>query len=161
MDETRDWPAEQAAITASAAGREALIAASFAHVTGRQLVPVWADTAEAMFHQHAAIVAHGTEDDPVFFYGNRAALELFEMSAADFIRLPSRFSAEPVEREERARLMERVAREGFIDDYSGVRISSTGKRFLIERATVWNLRDESGGVHGQAAMFDHWTALGD
>ena len=45
-------------------------------------------------------------------------------------------------REERARLLETVARRGFIDDYSGVRISKTGRRFRIIRATVWNLLAE-------------------
>jgi hypothetical protein len=36
-----------------------------------------------------------------------------------------------------------VAR-GFIDDYAGVRIARTGRRFLIQRATVWNLTDDQG-----------------
>jgi hypothetical protein len=106
-----------------------------------------------------AIVAHGTEADPVFFYGNRLALELFEMSFEDFTRLPSRFSAEPLERDARARLLERVARQDYVDDYAGVRISDKGKRFMIEAATVWNLIDEAGNHRGQAATFSDWRAL--
>jgi len=87
------------------------------------------------------------------------ALELFGMDFAAFTRLPSRFSAEPLLREERALLLERVARDGFIDDYSGIRIAASGRRFRIERATVWNLVDAAGMRHGQAAMFAHWIPL--
>ena len=62
----------------------------------------------AMWNAPRAIVAHGTEDDPVFFYGNRLALQLFKMSFDEFTRLPSRFSAEPLAREERSKLLQRV-----------------------------------------------------
>lgn len=115
--------------------------------------------AEALWQAPRVIVAHGTEADPVFFYGNRLALHTFDMDFASFTRLPSRYSAEPLAREERARLLERVSRDGFIDDYAGVRISASGKRFRIERAVVWNLVDPAGGHHGQAATFSHWQPL--
>ena len=47
-----------------------------------------------------AVVAHGTEDVPRFFYGNRLALELFAMRAGQFIGLPSHESAEAGLRDE-------------------------------------------------------------
>ena len=97
--------------------------------------------------------------DPVLNYGNHAALTLWEMSWEEFTGTPSRLTAEPPNREERARLLETVTRRGFIDDYSGVRISKTGRRFRIARATVWNLLTEDGQPCGQAAMFDHWEYL--
>ena len=50
---------------------------------------------------------------------------------------------------------------GYIDDYSGVRISRTGRRFLIERATVWNLTDDRDQLCGQAATFHEWRYLAD
>ena len=135
----------------------ALVPESFVRLTGKPL----ADDAslEGLWKAHRVIVAHGVEPDPVFFYGNRMALDLFEMDYSRFVRLPSRYSAEPVNREERARLLERVSRDGFIDDYSGVRISASGKRFRIEQAVVWNLIEADGLIHGQAATFDRWTAL--
>jgi len=108
---------------------------------------------EALWNAPRAIVAHGTEDDPVFFYGNRQALQLFEMSFDEFARLPSRLSAEPLAREERARLLEKVTLQGYVDDYSGMRIARSGKRFMIADGAVWNLRDEAGVHHGQAAVF--------
>ena len=73
--------------------------------------------------------------------------------------MPSRLSAEPDLRSERAALMARVTRDGFIDDYSGVRVSATGRRFRIQKATVWNLDDDAGTRHGQAAAFSDWAFL--
>lgn len=139
--------------------RLALIADSYARLLGQPLVDSQDDLAEALWQAPRVIVAHGTEADPVFFYGNRLALQTFDMDFASFTRLPSRYSAEPLAREERARLLERVSRDGFIDDYAGVRISASGKRFRIERAVVWNLVDPAGGHHGQAATFSHWQPL--
>jgi len=139
--------------------RIALIDESYRRLTGRQLVPPQDDLALAFWNAPRAIVAHGTEADPIFFYGNALALELFEMSADVFTRLPSRLSAEAMQREERTRLLDCVTRNGFIDDYAGIRISATGQRFRIEQATVWNLIDAAGVVHGQAATFDRWTML--
>ena len=137
-----------------------LIADSYRRLTARELPRAPADDlAMSLWLAPAAILAHGTEPDPVFFYGNRLTLELFEMDFAAFTRLPSRFSAEPLLREERALLLARVARDGFIDDYSGVRIAASGRRFRIERATVWNLVDAAGLRHGQAAVFAHSTPL--
>lgn len=138
--------------------RLALIAESFLRLTGRRLI---ADggVAEALWDAPRVIVAHGTEADPVFFYGNRLALEVFAMDYTAFTRLPSRYSAQAQTREERARLLERVSRDGYIEDYSGVRISATGRLFRIEHAVVWNLIDADGACHGQAASFDRWVAL--
>ena len=95
----------------------------------------------------------------MFDYANRMALDLFEMSWNELIGMPSRLSAEPVNRDERERLLSRVAADGYIDDYSGVRISKTGKRFLIRQAVVWNVYDEQGRYQGQAASFSDWTPL--
>ena len=139
--------------------RIGLIDESYRRLTGRQLVQPRDDLAVALWHAPRAIVAHGTQADPIFFYGNALALDLFEMPADEFMRLPSRLSAEPMLRDERARLLDRVTRDGFIDDYAGIRISASGQRFRIEQATVWNIIDATGAMHGQAATFDRWTML--
>ena len=148
-----------ATATRSAAYRLPLITESFAHLTGRTLVADGGDPALALWSAPRAIVAHGTGQDPIFFYGNRLALTLFEIAIADFIRMPSRLSAEPMARDERARLLARVAADDVIEDYAGVRISATGRRFRITQAVVWNLKDANGSIHGQAAAFDRWTLL--
>ena len=55
-------------------------------------------------------------------YGNQTALDLFEMEWDEFTSTPSRFTAETPERAERERLLNAVQANGFIDDYSGIRI---------------------------------------
>ena len=92
-------------------------------------------------------------------YGNASALALWEMPWAELTRTPSRLTAEATNREERARLLAAVTARGFIDDYSGIRISKTGRRFRIAQATVWNLVMPDGKPCGQAAMFSHWEFL--
>ena len=149
-----------------------LLLSSFYRVTGEHLIPVGdgvvdemnggivtAETARSIFHAPFALVSHGTELDPIFNYGNKTALNVFELSWGEFTALPSRQSAEPMNRDERAKLLEAVTQHGFINDYRGIRISSNGKRFWIENAIVWNLIDENGLYRGQAAVFHQWTYL--
>ena len=131
----------------------ALIAESFARLLGRPLVLPAGDVVNALWRDPRAIVAHGIEDDPVFFFGNRAALAAFESDAQQFTAMPSRLSAEMPARAERQALLDRVSQQGFIDDYAGIRISARGRRFAIRRAIVWNLLDAEGRRHGQAAVF--------
>jgi hypothetical protein len=128
-----------------------LISESYRRLTGKILTDPF--DPGALWNAKRAIVAHGTESDPVFFYGNKLALELFEMRFEEFTRMPSRFSAEPVAQPVRAALLEKVTRQGFVDNYSGVRIAKSGSRFTITDGTVWNILDEAGKYHGQAATF--------
>lgn len=145
---------------ASAGERLALIASSYAAFFGRPLVKESPGTLEwAMWVAPRAIVAHGTELQPRFFYGNRVALELFEMRSAVFVGLPSYESAEPAEREAREHMLEGLRLRGFVADYAGVRIGAAGRRFAISGAHVWNLVDASGKHHGQAATFAEWRFL--
>lgn len=140
----------------------ACLVRSFKHFTGRELLPASGnapDPARNIFEAPFALVSHGAEADPVLNYGNRAALTLWEMSWEELTRTPSRFTAEVPNREERARLLAEVSARGFIDYYSGVRISKTGRRFRIHQATVWNLITETGKPCGQAAMFYRWEFL--
>ncbi|BBJ00578.1 MEKHLA domain-containing protein [Ferrigenium kumadai] len=134
-----------------------LIVDSYRRLTGRPLLDEVPGGDEALrlalWEAPRAIVAHGTEADPIFFYGNRLALELFEMSFEEFSRLPSRLSAEPLAQEARVKLLAKVAQRGYVDGYSGMRIASSGRHFMISDCTVWNLADEAGIPHGQAAVF--------
>jgi hypothetical protein len=139
-----------------------ILARSLKRWTGRDLLPgdfSPAELAEKLFHAPFVVVSHGTEADPVLNFGNAAALLLWEMSWTELTRTPSRLTAEAPNRAERARLLAAVTARGFIDDYSGVRISKNGRRFRITRATVWNLIFKDGQPCGQAAMFGEWEFL--
>ncbi len=135
---------------------------SFRHWIGRELIPrdgTAGDQARALFESEFVVVSHGTQSDPILNYGNRTALKLWEISIEQLRQTPSRLTAEPLHRDERARLLERTTRQGYVDDYQGIRIATTGRRFRIHRATVWNLRDSAGAFAGQAATFSEWEFL--
>ncbi|MGH8119252.1 MAG: MEKHLA domain-containing protein [Gammaproteobacteria bacterium] len=139
-----------------------LLCSSYERWTGKPLLSAQVkvnNPAQALFDAPFVLVSHGTEKDSIFNFGNHAALKLFEMEWDDFIRLPSRKSADEENREDRARLMARVSADGYATGCTGVRISSSGRRFLITGATVWNMVDEQDRYHGQAAMFTDWKYL--
>ena len=151
---------DRLAMRISAGERIALIATSFERLARRMLVdPSSGGIEQAMWEAPRAIVAHGTEAEPRFFYGNRIALELFAMTANEFIGLPSHRSAEPGLREERSRMLAGLEQSGIVDGYAGVRIAADGRRFAIAGAQVWNLVDGRGRRHGQAATFAEWRLL--
>jgi hypothetical protein len=139
-----------------------LILSSLFQMTGRNLVDPETsdkDRYRLLFEAPFCVVSHNTEADPIFNYGNRVALELFEMNWGDFIRLPSRLSAEKQVGKERERLLARVTEYGCIEDYKGVRVSSSGKRFLVEDSIVWNMLNKNGIYRGQAAVLYKWSRL--
>ena len=139
-----------------------LLLDSFRRWLGRDLIDrggTSADQARSLFQASFVVVSHGTEDDPVLNYGNQMALDLWEMTWELLCRTPSRMTAEPLNQAERARMLEQAAVQGFIEDYRGVRVSATGRRFLVERATVWNVVDCEGHGWGQAATFRDWKYL--
>jgi hypothetical protein len=107
-----------------------------------------------LFFAPRVVVSAGNETDPILNYGNQAALHLWEMNWETLTKTPGRHTAEALEREKRESFLETVRKQGYIDNYQGVRITSTGKRFEIQKATVWNLIDEKGEHAGQAATFE-------
>jgi MEKHLA domain len=135
---------------------------SYRHWIGRDLIVRNGEPelqARALFESPAAVVSHGTEADPVLNYGNQTALDLWEMTWEQLITTPSRLTAEPVNRAEREWMLEQARVRGFIDTYRGIRISGTGRRFLVENALIWNVLDAKHQRIGQAATFSHWTWL--
>jgi PAS domain-containing protein len=130
-----------------------LLASSYRRLVGVSLVPEKISDPARWLYEDApfAVLAHDAAADPVFIYGNRRAQELFEYSWKELTQLPSRLSAESMERAERQQFLDRVARDGFVTGYRGVRVTRSGKCFWIEDATVWDLRDADGIYRGQAA----------
>jgi hypothetical protein len=138
-----------------------LLLDSYLRLLGKPLIEISSalSSGRQVYEAEFALLSHNTDVDPLFNYANQTAQNLFELSWPEFIGMPSRFSAEPVNREERERLLNQVASQGYIDDYSGVRIAKSGKRFLIERAVVWNVYDSGQRYVGQAACFSDWRLL--
>jgi hypothetical protein len=133
---------------------------SYTRWTGRRLTdaalpPV--EQARELFHAPFVVLSHNTS--AILNYANRAGLDLFELTWEELMVMPSRRTAEAGEQAERERLLQTVAQQGYIDNYGGTRITKSGRRFLIEQATVWNLLDEEGRHYGQAATFREWRFL--
>lgn len=135
---------------------------SFQHWTGSPLlkgVNTPEQLSQKLFEAPFVVVSHGTEPDPIFNYGNQIALNLWELDWSQFTQTPSRQTAEPMEQADRDLLLKQAREQGFIRNYQGVRISSSGKRFRIANVTLWGLLDETGNPCGQAATFDWWEML--
>ena len=112
-----------------------------------------------LYHAPYVVVSHGTQQDPIFNYANLMAQQLWQFDWNQFTALPSRLSAEVERNKDRQRLLEEASQKGYIDNYSGIRISSKGVRFKIEKVLLWNLKDEINEKIGQAALFRNWTNL--
>lgn len=139
-----------------------LLRDSFRRLLGRELISENRSPeaiAREIYLAPFIVVSHNTAVDPIFTYGNQAALTLFEMTWTEFTSLPSRCSAEPPRQQERAHLLAEVSKKGFIEHYSGIRVSKTGKRFEIRNVTVWNLTYPDGTDAGQAASYPEWRFL--
>ena len=119
------------------------------------------EQSERLFVAPFVVASHTNAEDPILNYGNRQALALWEGTWEEFTTIPSRLTAEPVNQPERARMLAQVATHGFMTDYQGIRISRTGRRFLIKQATVWNVLDDHRTPQGQAATFSQWLPLGE
>ena len=105
------------------------------------------------------VLAHDGAADPLLSYANRAALTLWRRRWSEMVDLPSRLTAEPAERRARSAVLARALRSEAIEGYGGIRIDSTGRRFAIEAACLWSLRDGTGRPCGQAARFSRWWLL--
>jgi hypothetical protein len=146
---------------------------SFQHWTGRSLldsptlnpsalsVKSLESLAQDLFEAPFVVVSHGMEADPIFNYGNRQALELWELDWQSFTRRFSRQSVAPVEQEAREKLLAEAKQEGYIKNYRGIRTSSTGRQFWIENVILWNVLDEQQQSCGQAATFTQWQFADD
>ncbi len=139
-----------------------LLLNSYHKLLGYQLMERRGDVrqqAQELFLAPFIVASHNTEKDPILNYGNQIALDLWEMNWEEFTQTPSRLTAEPVSREERQQILAQVAKQGFAANYRGVRISRTGRRFSIEKVTIWNIFDEKDCFCGQAASFSDWSFL--
>jgi MEKHLA domain len=132
-----------------------LLTQSYRRLLGEELVPPEMTAPEGVrwLYESAPflLLAHNTESDPVFIYGNKAAQQRFEYEWDELTQLPSRLSAATPDRNERSTFIARVTNDGFATNYRGIRIAKSGKRFWIEQARLWQLVDSRGRLQGLAA----------
>ncbi len=115
--------------------------------------------ADALYNAEFAVLSHDGAEDPCFNYANKKAQELFEFDWNEFQGMPSRLSAEADLREERKRMLKIATKQGYFTGYKGVRISKSGRRFHIDKCTIFNLINEKREKIGQAATFSQWEFL--
>jgi hypothetical protein len=131
---------------------------SYRHWTGGELVSLPTGVsprqqATAVYEATIPVLAHGTGRNPLCTYGNRTALELFELDWAALVRLPSNRTAEAAARSERSAALRRVAEAGYLTGYRGIRVARSGRRFGVDQGRIWTVLDEVGRSVGQAATF--------
>lgn len=139
----------------------ALLVDSYQNLLRRSFMEHASEDAQglALFTAEFALLSHNTDPDPLFNYANRKAMDLFELSWDELIGMPSRLSVEPENHQARERVMAQVTATGFVENYTGIRVSKTGRRFRIDNAVIWNLYDRQGEYRGQAACFSDWVYL--
>ncbi|MCT0198454.1 MEKHLA domain-containing protein [Synechococcus sp. CS-1325] len=119
--------------------------------------------AQELFVAATVVLAHDGSADPRLIYANAAALRLWRHRWSSMVGMPSRLTAEPAERQARARQLNTVLQQEFISGYRGIRIDGDGRRFQIEDARLWNLPagpgQHPGDAPGQAAAFSSWAWL--
>jgi hypothetical protein len=109
--------------------------------------------AQELFTAATVVLAHDGAADPRFVYANAAALRLWQRPWRQMVGLPSRLSAEPAWRAERATTLALARQHQALRGYRGVRVDSRGRRFQIDGARLWSV-----GA-GQAACFADWHWL--
>lgn len=115
--------------------------------------------AQELFAATGVVLAHDGGNDPRLIYANAAALRLWRRPWSTLVGMPSRLTAEPAERRARAGALALAMSREAISNYGGIRIDSQGRRFRIEGARLWTLRNEAGEACGQAAGFESWWWL--
>ncbi|CAN5567507.1 MEKHLA domain-containing protein [soil metagenome] len=139
-----------------------LITDSYGYWTSKNLFPEINNDLElshAMYFAPLVIVSHGLEKDPVFNYGNLQAQQLWHLSWQEFTSMPSRLSAEPIEADQREKLLVEGRKRGITYLEQAIRISKDGKRFYIKDVTLFNLQDDKHTYLGQAAIYAHWEFI--
>jgi hypothetical protein len=112
--------------------------------------------AQELFTAATVVLAHDGAADPRLIYANRAALTLWRRRWSEMVGMPSRLTAEPAERRARSAVLAQALRSEAIEGYGGIRIDSSGRRFRIQGARLWTLRNTEGCPCGQAAAFKSW-----
>lgn len=134
-----------------------LIAASYHHFTGLEIVPDYKslsdlELAQRIFDADFALVSHN--QNKIFCFANNSALNLWETNWSNFTKMASTKSApdDDATQNERNNLLNEAFKKGYVDNYQGVRKSTKGNLFEIKNTTLFNVLDEDKNIIGQAAL---------
>jgi len=136
---------------------------SYRRLLGYDLIPrsgAAAEDARRLFELPLAVLAHDTAPQPLLDWANRAALAAFDATPEALLGLPSSRTAPADAAADRGKLFDVLARQGFVTGYSGVRVSLTGRRFVIDDVTVFALADAAGRPAGHAAVIGSTRPVG-
>jgi len=113
-------------------------------------------------NERYVLISHGTQEFPIYNFGNTACVNAFARSWEDLTSMPSRECVISKSQDEalRIELMQNVTDYGFVDgEYKGYRVRGDGKFIKLTECVVWNCYDEGRGVYiGQAALFDRHSS---
>ncbi|MEI6239551.1 MAG: MEKHLA domain-containing protein [Planctomycetia bacterium] len=143
--------------------RAAVILDSFRRHIGRDLVERSDDPAEdarRLFDLPQAVLAHDTSPAPLLDWANLAAARAFDATPETLLGRPSADTAPADATADRLALFDVLAHQGFVTGYSGVRVSLTGRRFIIDDVTVFALVDDAGRPAGHAAVIGSTRPVG-
>jgi hypothetical protein len=141
-----------------------LLDRSLKHLTGRgvyERMGVQPSSPKGIYNtvclnERFVLISHGTEANPIYNFGNVAALQAFVRSW-DNLMIPSAESVVLRSQDETLRneLMQKVTDNGFVEGASGIRVRGDGKFIKLVDAVVWNCYDNDNSTYiGQAAFFD-------
>ncbi|MBV5259823.1 MEKHLA domain-containing protein [Synechococcus moorigangaii CMS01] len=141
-----------------------LILVNYRRWFGEDLIETGGDRLEQariLFESPFVVFSHGTEADPIYNYGSRLGLQLWERTWDELLQMPSSQSAETSAKiqAERNELLAASRSYGFKAGFSGVRVTKSGRRVRIEDVKLWDLLDSAGKYRGQAAVYSKWTFL--
>lgn len=135
--------------------RAAEILDSFRRLLGRELMPRSGNPAEdarRLFDLPQAVLAHDTSPAPLLDWANLAAAKAFDATPEALLGRPSADTAPADATADRRALFDKLAARGFVTGYSGVRVSLTGRRFVIDDVTVFEVTNAVGRPAGHAAV---------
>jgi hypothetical protein len=118
-----------------------------------------AEDARRLFDLPLAVLAHDASPAPLLDWANLAAARAFDATPEALLGRPSAATAPADAVADRRTLFDVLARQGFVTGYSGVRVSLTGRRFVIDDVAVFEVTDAAGHPAGHAAVIGSTRAV--
>jgi len=100
------------------------------------------------------VLSHGIQADPIYNYGNQAALTLFGHTIESLCRTPSRRSTLPTLEQNRATIIADIEKSDYGYFHNALRCSTSGKIWVMSEILYWKVYNDEGKHIGAAAFYD-------